>query len=493
MSGRCWSRPAGECRDRPPARTVRGAGSARSVVAARDAGASPFAAAVAGLGRIERTLRQRRQHRFRARTAALCRHRRRDPGGARGHAGRCRARALHRPGRSLGEPQVRRRGGCLGRAARRRRRSNGAHGATPGCAAGPWRLAQAARGRSALHPFRLPGVRHGLPRGGAGTGSGDGARRVPPGIGRHARLGRRPCAAPGAGRAALARGRAGCARHAGRTRRGSRSPGPALVTARSDPRTVYRARPRAHRGADRPHLPSPRQRRHCGAGALGHRLPRGLAGLARQRADRRFPPRLPAARRAGADLSHRGHQRRGGGREGLPQIRPRHPAGRNRHCKVSPRLAGEGPRLAERHRADQGRREAGPGLLHGRGLCAARCARRSRAGGARDLSRPGLAGERRALCAIAVLAGVSADGVCRRARRRSRTHGPHEDAADLVGGQPGAGPRRMARPAVPSGYTAGAAADRAKRAAGLLVAVCQRGRQLQTSRSPASRAPASRC
>ena len=75
----------------------------------------------------------------------------------------------------------------------------------------------------------------------------------------------------------------------------------------------------------------------CGAGAFGHRLPRGLAGLARQRADRRFPPRLPAARRAGADLPHRGHQRRGGGREGVPQIRPRHPAGRHRHCAgISP-------------------------------------------------------------------------------------------------------------------------------------------------------------
>ena len=81
-------------------------------------------------------------------------------------------------------------------------------------------------------------------------------------------------------------------------------------------------------------------------------------------------------------------------------------------ARYLPGLPEKGPRLAERHRADQGRREAGPGLLHGRGLCAARCARRSRAGGARDLSRPGLAGERRALCAIAVLGGVSADGVC---------------------------------------------------------------------------------
>ena len=154
MSGRCWSRPAGECRDRPPARTVRGAGSARSVVAARDAGASPFAAAVAGLGRIERTLRQCRQHRLRARTAAVRRHRRRDPGGARGHAGRCRARALHRPGPALGEPALRRGGGCLGRAARRRRRGNGTDGATPGCAAGPWRLAQAAS--RAGRPSRFP-------------------------------------------------------------------------------------------------------------------------------------------------------------------------------------------------------------------------------------------------------------------------------------------------------------------------------------------------
>ena len=264
MSGSCWSRPAGECRDRPPARTLRGAGSARPLGAARDAGGAAHAAAVARLGRIERTLCECRQHRFRARTAALCRHRRRDPGGIGGHAGRCRARALHRPGPALGEPALRRGGGCLGRAARRRRRGSGTDGATPGCAAGPWRLAQAARGRSALHPFRLPGVRHGLPRRGSGACGRDGAWRVPPGIGRHTRLGRRPCTAAGAGRAALARGRTGRAGYPWRARRGSRSP-PARRWSPRDPiheqciapgraLTVAPTGLTFHRSADRPGL-----------------------------------------------------------------------------------------------------------------------------------------------------------------------------------------------------------------------------------------------
>ena len=43
-----------------------------------------------------------------------------------------------------------------------------------------------------------------------------------------------------------------------------------------------------------------------------------------------------------------------------------------------------------------------------------------------------------------------------------RAHGPDEDAAHLLGGQPGAGARRVARPARQSRQPAGAAADRAK-------------------------------
>ena len=232
MSGWCWSRPAGGCRDRPPARTLRGAGGARPLVAAGDAGGPAHAPALARLGRIERTLRQRREHRLRARAAALRRHRHRDPGRIGGHAGRCGARALHRAGAALGEPQVRGFRGRLGRTARRfrrcrtrcrcrtPRRCDGAHGRAQGCAARAWRLAQAACGRAALHAFRLPGVRHRLPGGCAGARRGDGAGRLPPGARRHARLGRRPCAAAGAGRAAVARGRAGRSRHGRRTRRG---------------------------------------------------------------------------------------------------------------------------------------------------------------------------------------------------------------------------------------------------------------------------------
>ena len=58
--------------------------------------------------------------------------------------------------------------------------------------------------------------------------------------------------------------------------------------------------------------------------------------------------------------------------------------------------------------------------------------------------RPGLAGECRALHAAAVVARLPAHGVRRRPRRRSRTHGPHEDAAHRIGGQPRADPRRVA-------------------------------------------------
>ena len=98
--------------------------------------------------------------------------------------------------------------------------------------------------------------------------------------------------------------------------------------------------------------------------------------------------------------------RRGGGREGVPQVRPRHPAGRHRDRALPPGPAREGQRLADGDRTPQGRREAGARLLHGRCLRPARRPRRGRAGGARDLPRPGLAGERRALHAAPLLAGV---------------------------------------------------------------------------------------
>ena len=121
------------------------------------------------------------------------------------------------------------------------------------------------------------------------------------------------------------------------------------------------------------------------------------------------------------------------------------------------------------------------------------CARRGRAGGARDLSRPGLAGERRALRAAPLLARVSAHGVGRRPRRRPRTHGPDEDPADVVRGQPRAAAWRVARPARQSRQPARPLPDRAPGPAGLLVALRQRGRQLQRRRHRQVRARASRC
>ena len=93
--------------------------------------------------------------------------------------------------------------------------------------------------------------------GGPGPASGDGARRVPPGARRHARLGGRQHAQAGAGRAAVAGGGTRRARHCRISRRGDRTPGPALVAARSAARAVHRPGTRADRGADRPHLPRP--------------------------------------------------------------------------------------------------------------------------------------------------------------------------------------------------------------------------------------------
>ena len=485
MSARCWSRPAGGCRDLAPAGALRGAGGARPLDPARDAGGAAFAAALARLRRGERALRQRGQRRLRDRAAAVCRDRRGDARRALRHARRCRAGALHGAGDPLGEPALRRGLRRLGRAPRRRRRRARADGAAPRRAAQPWRLAQAACRRAALHALGLPGVRHRLPRGRNGAfprsrpGRRDRARRLPAGARRHARLGRRPCQAAGARRAAVARGRAHRPGHRRRSRRGDAAPFPALVAEGSDPRTVHRAGPGAHRGADRPHLPRRGGGRRRRPGPVGRRLPGSLAGLARQRADRRLPPRLPPAGLPGADLPHRDDRRRGGGPEGVPEERAGDAAGRHRDRPLPPRPAGEGARLAGGDRAAQGRRAAGARLLHGRGLRPARCARRGRAGGARDLSRPGLAGERRALRAAPLLARLPADGLGGRARQRFRTHGPDEDPAHVIGGQPRAGAWRVARPAGPCRQPARALPDRAARPARLLVAVCQRGRQLQ--------------
>ena len=350
-------------------------------------------------------------------------------------------------------------------------------------------LAAAACGRSALHPLGLPGVRHRLPHGPARPGRGDRARRVPPGAGGHAGVCRSADPPAGAGRAAVIGRRAGRPGSWRLPRRRNRTPAAALGAARSPPRTVHRPRPRAHGPSDRPRLPSPRRgprrgprrrlRRYRRAGSQRHRLPGGLARLARQRADRRLPPRLHATRLPGADLPYRGHGRRGRRREGVSQIRPRHPAGRNRPRQIPAGAAREGARLAGGDGADQGRREAGPGLLHGGGLRPVGRAGRGRAGGARHLSRPGLAGERRALHAAALLAGLPAHGVRRRPRSRPRTHGPDEDAAHLVGGQSRAVARRVAGAAHEPRQSARSLPHRPARPARLLVALRQRGRQLQ--------------
>ena len=67
-------------------------------------------------------------------------------------------------------------------------------------------------------------------------------------------------------------------------------------------------------------------------------------------------------------------------------------------------------------------------------------------------------------------------------RRRPRTHGPDEDPADVERRQSRAAPRRVARPAGESRQPASAVPDRAPGAARLLVALRQRGRQLQRRR-----------
>ena len=103
------------------------------------------------------------------------------------------------------------------------------------------RLAAAACGRPALHPVGLPGVRHRLPRGRCGTLGGDRARRLPPCARRDAGVGRGDGPPGGAGRAAVARGGTGCARHRRLARRRRGAPAPALGAARSAARAVHRA------------------------------------------------------------------------------------------------------------------------------------------------------------------------------------------------------------------------------------------------------------
>ena len=441
-SGSCWSPPAGGSGngsggDFPPAGVVRGTGSAGSLDAAGDAGRAARAASLARLRRGERALCQCRQHGIRRRVAAIRRHRCRDPGGAGRHARRRRARALHGPGDPLGEPALRGGEPGLGRTARRCRRGARTDGPGTPRPAGARRLAAAAQRGTALHPLGLPGVRHRLPHGRTGSRGRDRARRFPPRARRNAGIGWRDDPAAGAGRAALIGRRTHGPRHGRLPRRRNRAPAAPLGAARAAARTVYRSRTGAQRRPDRPHLPQPGRRGrhvrrgHRRSGAVRHRLPGSVAGLARQCADRRLPPRLPATGLPGVDLPYRRDRRRGGRREGVPQIRPRDATGRHRHRQVSPRPAREGARLAGGHRPDQGRREAGPGLLHGGGLRPIGCSGRGRAGGPRDLPRPGLAGERRALHAAPLLAGLPPHGVRRRARRRPRTHGPDEDAAHV--------------------------------------------------------------
>ena len=134
-------------------------------------------------------------------------------------------------------------------------------------------------------------------------------------------------AAPRARRAAGAGRRARGARHGRGARRRARAPAPALVAPRCAERAVRGPRPRPLGHAHRARLPPPGRRGRGRAGAVRRRLPRGVAGLARQRAHRRLPPRLPPARRPGADVPD-GDDRRGRRRRaGVSQVRARDAAG----------------------------------------------------------------------------------------------------------------------------------------------------------------------
>ena len=260
-------------------------------------------------------------------------HRRRDPGRAGGHARRRRARALHHPGDPLGEPALRRGEPGLGRAAQRGRR-----GARPD-------------GRGPPRPARDPGGWRRLYGGG------------PPFTLSDYRVFVTACLAAGPGPAtetalgAFRRALEGTLASAGaQTRRlepdallslaaeltnpdigGERDGGTERPPRRWAPRDPLHEQCIAPGRAVSVHptgltFHHPDGGRDGDTGDIavrvlsGHRLPRGLAGLARQRADRRLPPRLPATGLPGADLPHRRDRRRSRRREGVPEEPPARPS-----------------------------------------------------------------------------------------------------------------------------------------------------------------------
>ena len=113
----------------------------------------------------------------------------------------------------------------------------------------------------------------------------------------------------------------------------------------------------------------PRRRRRRGARAHRAGLSGGVAGVARQRADRGFPPRLPATGLPGADLPHRHDRRHRRRRESFSEIRSRDTTSRHRHLPLPARPAGKSPGLALRHRTAQGRRAPGQGVLFRGRVC----------------------------------------------------------------------------------------------------------------------------
>ena len=202
---RSWSRRAGGCRDRAPQGPAQGTGRASALDPSGPAGAPRRPPALAGLGRRERALYQRRELRLPAGAAALRGDRRGDAGRAGRHARRRRARARGGADRPLDEPPLRGRDPELGRTPAPDGRRAGGDGETARGPVRPCRMAPASRGRTAIYPERLPGVPRGLYGGPGRTGGRDRPRGVPTGLGRHPRLGRGGGAAGRAGRSAVPR------------------------------------------------------------------------------------------------------------------------------------------------------------------------------------------------------------------------------------------------------------------------------------------------
>ena len=300
----------------------------------------------------------------------------------------------------------------------------------------------------------------------------------------------------GAGRAVVARGRADRAGYRRIPRRRRGTPAPALGAARSPARPVRRAGTRPHGPSDWAHLPPPRRSGRCGG-------PRVLSAIA-------FPEVWPGWRgNALIGDFHRDFLQPGcpvltcltvttgdeaAGEKAFLKIRPRHPAGRHRHCALSARPAREGSETGRR--SPSGSRtarswcapaymaavyaplealdeaeQAVRAIYHGQGW---------RVNAERYMQLPSW---------LACLPMVSAGGLDSDLERMGRM----KTLADIQRGQSCPPSRRMAGPARQPRQPARAVPDRPARPAGLLVAPSPTRRGITTSRLPASPAPASRC